>query len=208
AEDQILETYIHNLPAPPSPLIEPYLRDDEQLQLGLLVDGSVVTRSVYAADWRDVWEELLGKVPETIYRARIDLNWLRTNFGGLDNDSTEVQREQQARVYILRIIGGLLMLDKSQNLFKWMPYSDPAIQECIRSEFLMNPNNWHVNVSLVVHAIVEIHESDRVLQQFGFRQSISLTPQDTEDLHHIDLLGRTNKHWPTFHAQYINIWNN
>ncbi|KAK5824808.1 hypothetical protein PVK06_019592 [Gossypium arboreum] len=90
--------------------------EDVQLQLGLLVDGSVVTRLVYIADWRDVWEELLRRVLEMIYKARIDLNWLRRNFGRLNKDSTEVQREQHARAYILMIIGGLLMLYKPRNL--------------------------------------------------------------------------------------------
>ncbi|KAG8491078.1 hypothetical protein CXB51_014229 [Gossypium anomalum] len=36
----------------------------------------------------------------------------------------------------------------------------------------------------------------------------SVDTQDFEDLYHIDLRGRTDKHWPSFHAEYINIWNN
>ncbi|KAH1031129.1 hypothetical protein J1N35_043303 [Gossypium stocksii] len=47
-----------------------------------------------------------------------------------------------------------------------MPYSDTTVQECITSEFLVNPNIWHVNVPLVVYANVEMHESNRVFQQF------------------------------------------
>ncbi|MBA0795710.1 hypothetical protein Gohar_006552, partial [Gossypium harknessii] len=108
SEDRILETYIHNLPAPPSSLIEPYLKDvgflhmdrmgigyklnptlvrvlverwrsethafhllcdectitleDMQLQLGLSMDGSVVTGLVVTVDWRDVCEQLSRKV--------------------------------------------------------------------------------------------------------------------------------------------------
>ncbi|MBA0808984.1 hypothetical protein Gohar_024677, partial [Gossypium harknessii] len=49
-------------------------------------------------------------------------------------------------------------------IFEWTPYFDPRIQECISSEFLVNPNNWHVNVALIVYAIVEIHGSDRVMR--------------------------------------------
>ncbi|MBA0770458.1 hypothetical protein Gotri_019091, partial [Gossypium trilobum] len=60
------------------------------LWLELPVDGSIVTRSVHAADWRD----------------------LKRNFGGLDEEPTEVQREQHVRAYILMIIGGLLMPNK------------------------------------------------------------------------------------------------
>ncbi|MBA0872483.1 hypothetical protein Goshw_014804 [Gossypium schwendimanii] len=145
-------------------------------------------------------------------------------------DLGEVQKEQHTRAYIFMIIGGFLMPDKSRNLvrlkwllklvdfreavelswgqpcwrrctgrgvrwnhvssyvrlpdelhdirllldkrleaeFEWTPYFDPAIQECILSKFLVNPNIWHVNMPL----------------------------------------GRTDEHWLTFHAQYINIWGN
>ncbi|KAK5839345.1 hypothetical protein PVK06_008123 [Gossypium arboreum] len=83
--------------------------------LGLSVDGSVVTGSVHAADWRDVCTELLGRIPKMTFGGRIEMGWLRRNFSGLNEDSTEVQREQHARAYILQIIEGILMSDKSRN---------------------------------------------------------------------------------------------
>ncbi|KAG8489213.1 hypothetical protein CXB51_017214 [Gossypium anomalum] len=170
---------------------------------------------------------------------RSDRNGLvRRNFGKLDEDSTEVEREQHARAYILMIIEGILTPDKSRNLvhlrwllklinfretrelnlgfaalswvryrllflrpeenypytfplveswaelheiiegvmryttsFEWTPFKDWTIRECIPSEFLVNPNIWHVKVPLVVYTPMEMHESNRVLQQFRFRQS-------------------------------------
>ncbi|MBA0783623.1 hypothetical protein Gotri_001313 [Gossypium trilobum] len=77
------------------------------------MDELVVTGLVVATDWRDVCEQLLGRVSETIYGARIDVNWLKRNFSGLYVESSEVQREQHSRTYILMIIGDLLMPDKS-----------------------------------------------------------------------------------------------
>ncbi|KAA3469846.1 serine/threonine-protein phosphatase 7 long form-like protein [Gossypium australe] len=68
--------------------------------------GAVVTWLVYATDWRDVCEQLLEWVPKTIFGAQIDMNWLRRNSGGFNEDSTEVQREHHARAYILMITGG------------------------------------------------------------------------------------------------------
>ncbi|MFQ6650386.1 hypothetical protein Gotur_022119 [Gossypium turneri] len=62
--------------------------EDVHLQLGLPVDGSVLTGSAQSADW--------GAESE--------------------NDSTEVERIRYARAYILEIIEGYLMLDLSQNL--------------------------------------------------------------------------------------------
>ncbi|MBA0556031.1 hypothetical protein Golob_026172 [Gossypium lobatum] len=123
-------------------------------------------------------------------------------------DSSEIQREQHARTYILMIIEGLLVPDKSRNLidlrwnhepgyvelsdelrdiqllldqrskveFEWTSYSDSTIQECILSKFMVNPNIWHMKVSLVVYTTLEMHESDRVLRQFEFRQSIPPIP--------------------------------
>ncbi|MBA0715709.1 hypothetical protein Golax_014595 [Gossypium laxum] len=48
-----------------------------------------------------VCSELLGLVLEMIYRGRIEMNWLRRNFVGLDDDLIEVEREQQTRAYII-----------------------------------------------------------------------------------------------------------
>ncbi|MBA0779558.1 hypothetical protein Gotri_003805, partial [Gossypium trilobum] len=42
------------------------------------------------------------------------MNWLKRNFGGLNAEPSEVEREQHARTYILMIIGVLLILDKSR----------------------------------------------------------------------------------------------
>ncbi|MBA0855841.1 hypothetical protein Goshw_019904 [Gossypium schwendimanii] len=51
-----------------------------------------------------------------IFGGRMEIGWLRRNFSGLNEDSTEVQREQHAQAYILQIIGGILMPDKSRNI--------------------------------------------------------------------------------------------
>ncbi|MBA0736848.1 hypothetical protein Gogos_010338 [Gossypium gossypioides] len=152
------------------------------------MDGLVVTGSVHAATWRCACDKLWGLVWETIYGGWIEMSWLRRNFGGLDEDSSEVERERHVRAYILQIIGGILMLDKSRNLIhlrsllKLINYelswgfavlailywemcratqSQKIKIECIIEEFFMNPNIWHVNVPLVVYATIEMHESDR-----------------------------------------------
>ncbi|MBA0878963.1 hypothetical protein Goshw_026587, partial [Gossypium schwendimanii] len=56
--------------------------------------------------------------------------------------------------------------------FQWAPYEDPAIRAIIPNKFLQNPNAWHVKVALINYATVEMHQSDRVLWQFGCRQPI------------------------------------
>ncbi|KAG8483570.1 hypothetical protein CXB51_022468 [Gossypium anomalum] len=81
-----------------------------------------------------------------------------------------------------------LVLDqRSEAQFQWTPYEDPAIRAVIPDEFLQNPNAWHVKVALVNYATVEMHQSDRVLRQFGFRQLIPVAPEVFDDEHKVDL---------------------
>ncbi|KAK5771757.1 hypothetical protein PVK06_047999 [Gossypium arboreum] len=68
------------------------------------------------------------------------------------------------------------------------------------------PKDDHMKVPLIVYAKVEVHESDRGMRQFEFRQTILPSPQDIELLYKVDLRGRIDEDWPTFHGQYINIW--
>ncbi|MBA0689156.1 hypothetical protein Goari_006895 [Gossypium aridum] len=87
--------------------------EDVQLQLGLPMNESVVTRSVQSANWGTVCYELLGVVPEMITGGRIEMARLRNNFVKLAKDSTKERRVQYAWTYILQIIWGILMPDKS-----------------------------------------------------------------------------------------------
>ncbi|KAK5794091.1 hypothetical protein PVK06_035292 [Gossypium arboreum] len=48
--------------------------------------------------------------------------------------------------------------------FELTPDSGLRIQAYIPSEILVNPNMWHVKVPLVVYTMVEMHESDQVMQ--------------------------------------------
>ncbi|MBA0642775.1 hypothetical protein Goklo_027116 [Gossypium klotzschianum] len=65
-----------------------------------MVGGSVVIGSVQSADW----------------------GTLRNNFSELAEDSTKERRERYVRVYILQVIGGILMPNKSLNLvhLRWL----------------------------------------------------------------------------------------
>ncbi|MFQ6628980.1 hypothetical protein Gotur_006502 [Gossypium turneri] len=69
----------------------------------------------------------------------------------------------------------LLLDQRSKAHFQWTPYDDPAIRAIISDEFFQNLNIWHVNVPLINYATVEMHQTDRVLRQFGFRQQIPVT---------------------------------
>ncbi|KAH1122864.1 hypothetical protein J1N35_006024 [Gossypium stocksii] len=75
----------------------------------------------------------------------------------------------------------LLLDQRSEAQFQWTPYEDSAIQA----------------VPMVTYAIVEIHQSDRVLRQFGFQQPIPMAPEKLDDEHKTDLR-QLNTDWPRY----------
>ncbi|XP_052885223.1 serine/threonine-protein phosphatase 7 long form homolog [Gossypium arboreum] len=81
----------------------------------------------------------------------------------------------------------LLLEQRSEAQFQWKLYEDPTIRAVIPDEYLQTSNAWHVKVPLVNFAIVEMHQSDRVLRQFGFRQPIPVALEVLDDHHKIDL---------------------
>ncbi|KAH1097789.1 hypothetical protein J1N35_014710 [Gossypium stocksii] len=109
---------------------------DVHLQLGLPVDGYVVTEFASSSDWGAICYELLGATPDYINGGRIQMGWLRDTFPELDNDSTELERIRYARAYILEMIGGgCLSLLQSWARFRFLflrprvdhPYTFPLI---------------------------------------------------------------------------------
>ncbi|MFQ6671302.1 hypothetical protein Gotur_035895 [Gossypium turneri] len=50
------------------------------------------------------------------------MKWLEDNFQTIEASASDVEKEQFAGAFILRLIGGLLMLDKSLNLvhLRWL----------------------------------------------------------------------------------------
>ncbi|KAG8481755.1 hypothetical protein CXB51_026613 [Gossypium anomalum] len=85
--------------------------------------------------------------------------------------------------------------------------NDQAIRAVIPDEYFQNPNAWYVNVPLVNYATVEMHQSDRVLRQFGFRQLIPVAPEVFDEEHKVDLR-LLNMDWPRYWSGYIEMWEN
>ncbi|KAH7843401.1 hypothetical protein Vadar_016132 [Vaccinium darrowii] len=89
---------------------------DVEVILGIPVDGLPVVGST-EQDWDKLCEELLGVIPEAkVSRTggKVKLSWLGANFKGhLEAGYSEEQVRQQARGYILLLIGGMLIPDGS-----------------------------------------------------------------------------------------------
>ncbi|XP_016679204.1 protein MAIN-LIKE 2-like [Gossypium hirsutum] len=74
------------------------------------MDGSVVPNK------EDLCEALLGKVPNKFQGGWIDMKWLETNFKDLSLNVPNNCKEQYTRAFILRLIGDILMSDKTRNM--------------------------------------------------------------------------------------------
>ncbi|KAK5818594.1 hypothetical protein PVK06_023537 [Gossypium arboreum] len=95
--------------------------EDVKLQLNLPVDWPIVTRSVVVSNWSGIYEQLLGKLSEKLLGGWTGMKWLQDNFQNLHGSSIPFLKEQHFRAYILRLIGGVLMPDKSQTLVNLRP---------------------------------------------------------------------------------------
>ena len=108
--------------------------EDVALQLGIMVDGRSVTAETYY-DWEEMCEQYLGVVPpngEAIVGYAIKLKWLQDNMSWLPAEPTQQQLETYCRAYILRLIGRVLMLDKTGNQVHFMYLSVLAHLERVK----------------------------------------------------------------------------
>lgn len=90
--------------------------EDVALLLGLRVGGKAVTGSTMVS-WTDDFLDLLGVMPPESQRKGnfIKLKWLRETFSMLTPESSNEEIIIHCRAYILQLIGGILMPDKSHN---------------------------------------------------------------------------------------------
>ncbi|MFQ6659319.1 hypothetical protein Gotur_028246 [Gossypium turneri] len=94
--------------------------EDVVLQLGLLVDGSVVTVATTVSGKEDLCVRLLGKVPKK-FDGWISMNWLAKIFDKLPRDATE---ELCRAIELNKMsIGGCLLL-----LYSWVWWQLPFLR--------------------------------------------------------------------------------
>lgn len=89
---------------------------DVSVLMGLPIDGLSIT-GLTLNDWAGLCGQLLGVIPppNAMYGARLSMAWLDDQFKELPKNASDVMVQQFARAYILRLIGGLLFVDKSSR---------------------------------------------------------------------------------------------
>jgi len=74
-------------------------------------------------DWEEMCDTYLGVAPmkgESLIGSQVKLKWLRENMLPLGEEPTEEQPHAHCRAYILSLIGGALMSDRTENKFHLM----------------------------------------------------------------------------------------
>ncbi|MFQ6650209.1 hypothetical protein Gotur_022175 [Gossypium turneri] len=148
------------------------------------------------------------------------MKWLETNFKELPPNAPDIVKEQYVRAFILGLVGGILMLDKSQNLIhiRWNHRPSyvglPEHVEDIRlllDQHLKAEFEWMSYVDLdIIECILLEFLAIRGMwdaKKFGWRQNISPSLRDMEALHKLDLWRKTDENWQDYHKEYIDIWD-
>lgn len=86
----------------------------------------------------------------------------------------------------------------------WQPYSEDILNE-LPEICRIDRHIWRTSAPLISFDIVELYYSNRVMRQFGFEQTIPVSCDTSDKLHHLDGRG-ANKNYPELHANYINDW--
>ncbi|MBA0696340.1 hypothetical protein Goari_002898, partial [Gossypium aridum] len=134
-EDLILETYIYNLTASALRFIEQHLQETGFLHVSLMLGGTKLDPTLTSASmerWRPETHTLhllCNECTITIddVALQLSLPCMRSNnkvsYVGIEDELGDIR---------------LLLDQRSEAEFEWMPYADRGIQECISVEFLAN----------------------------------------------------------------------
>ncbi|EPS71928.1 hypothetical protein M569_02828, partial [Genlisea aurea] len=105
----------------------------------------------------------------------------------------------------------VLYRDQLDNMkdeqFVWEPYP-PEVLESLPEYCLSGRSIWQTVSPLICFDVIEFHHPDRVLRQFGQRQSIPAACDTIPDIHLTDRRGRQNYDWAQHHRQFVDMWHN
>ncbi|XP_028213902.1 uncharacterized protein LOC114396193 [Glycine soja] len=91
--------------------------------------------------------------------------------------------------------------------FVWEPYT-ATVMAALPPICVVGSVAWFAVVPLICFHVVEWHQPDRVLRQFGLQQPIPGCPSQPQNLHGITLKGKQDENWFHLLAPIIDQWNN
>ncbi|XP_028212745.1 serine/threonine-protein phosphatase 7 long form homolog [Glycine soja] len=91
--------------------------------------------------------------------------------------------------------------------FVWEPYTT-NVMSLLPPICLVGDVTWCAVVPLICFQVIEWHQPDRVLRQFGMQQLIPLCPSQPSNIHDISLKGKHDENWEQLLGPIISQWNN
>jgi len=91
--------------------------------------------------------------------------------------------------------------------FLWEPYI-ANVMSALPPIYLVGSVAWCVVVPLMCFQVVEWHQPNRVLRQFGMQQPIPRYPSQPLNFHGITLKDKQDENWGQLFAPMISQWNN
>ncbi|KAH1210423.1 Serine/threonine-protein phosphatase 7 long form [Glycine max] len=119
--------------------------------------------------------------------------WLRRENQHISNDDVRVFRR---KLDIMK-----------RHEFVWEPYTTTVIS-LLPPICIVGSVAWFAVVPLICFQVIEWHQPDRVLRQFGMQQPIPGSPSQPLNIHGITLKGKHDKNWGQLSAPMIDQWNN
>ncbi|CDP04906.1 unnamed protein product [Coffea canephora] len=207
---------------------------DVEVLWGLHIDGPpVIGVDTYRSiqEWGAICEELLGFSPAVGYfdGQRLKLGCLaRALDTELPPDASDAECRQRARIYLLLILDGHLLSDKSGNKVPLLYLPLLRDLETVPTFYISRWNN-DLDVHRVVRHVVPafrdqltgLRPEEFIWQPYSedvlaslpayctagqdIWRSVTLTDNQAA-LHSLDRCGRANQDWSTTHRQYIDIW--
>ncbi|KAL5159255.1 Serine/threonine-protein phosphatase 7 long form [Glycine soja] len=90
--------------------------------------------------------------------------------------------------------------------FLWEPYTT-NVMSVLSPIYLVGSVAWCAVVPLICFQVIEWHQPDRILRQFGMQQPIPRCPSQPLNIHGITLKDKNDENWGQLSAPMINQWN-
>ncbi|KAH1225821.1 Serine/threonine-protein phosphatase 7 long form [Glycine max] len=125
--------------------------------------------------------------------SKVSLRWLRRGNQHIGNDDLIVFRR---KLDIMK-----------RHEFLWEPYT-ATVLSMLPPICLVGTVAWCAVVPLICFHVVEWHQPDRVLRQFGMQQPIPGPPLQPHNIHGLTLKGKMDENWFQLLAPFISQWHN
>ncbi|XP_028241649.1 uncharacterized protein LOC114420010 [Glycine soja] len=135
----------------------------------------------------------LKRTPSQVENTPLGHRWLRRGNQHIGNDDVRVFRR---KLDIMK-----------RHEFVWEPYPSTVIS-LLPPVCLVGSLAWYAVVPLICFQVIEWHQPDRVLRQFGMQQPIPESPSQPLNIHGITLKGKHDENWGQLFAPMIDQWNN